>query len=346
MKTSLYRKAWLGVSFPLILSLLMGLLAFTPPQQVNAAATPLEDLPEDALYVPGELVVAFPPGTSVRSTRAQATALAGEVGAQVTRTYAHLALLSIDPAADVTALTDQISAQAVGVYAQPNYIYRIPKPVISASLPSTEARKEFIASGEAVEMPWQDLVTMKQLVRRGGRVQSIPIVPNDGEHAWGWDVIQADFIWDEKAASPLVCLPDTGVDYRHPDLLGKVIKGPDFYNMDNEPEDSHGHGTHLAGIIAAKMNNGADTAVGTSNGKVLAVRVAGSNGWANTFGIAAGLYYCSNNKSVRVINLSMNPPSRWSGLFRPGLWHQRQRETGRGCRRQRRPQRHYGLGAR
>ena len=303
MKTQ--RRLWFGLSLMLILGLLAGMLAFTPTQQVAAAQSAPDDLPEDALVIPGEIVVAYPVGTSVKSTRAQATALAGEVGAQVAQIYAHLALLSVDPGADVEALADQINAMAGGGIAQPNYVYRIPTPIVTASLPATNVRQEITAEGDPEGVTWEELVTKLQKVRKRGRVQSVPIVPDDGEYAWGWDSIQADYIWDDKSASPVVCLPDTGVDYKHPDLKGKVIKGYDFYNMDKMPEDSNGHGTHLAGIISANMNNGEDTAVGVSNSKILAVKVAGSGGWGSTYTLAAGVYYCSNNKAVKVINVSM-----------------------------------------
>ena len=303
MKTQ--RRLWFGLSLMLIVGLVAGLLAFTPTQQVSAAQNIPDDLPEDAIVIPGEIVVAFPTGTSVKSTQAQVASLAGEVGAQVKQTYAHLALLSVDPGADVEALADQINALAGAGYAQPNYVYRIPSSTVTASLPSTNMRQEVTAEGDPEGMSWDGLASMKQLVKKGSRIQSVPIVPNDGEYAWGWDMIQADYIWDDKASSPVVCLPDTGVDYKHPDLKGKVIKGYDFYNMDKMPEDSNGHGTHLAGIISAKMNNGEDTAVGVSNSKILAVKVAGSNGWGSTYTLAAGIYYCSNNKSVKIINVSM-----------------------------------------
>jgi len=54
-----------------------------------------------------------------------------------------------------------------------------------------------------------------------------------------------------------VAVIDTGIDYTHPDLGGcfgagcKVAGGYDFYNNDNDPFDDNGHGTHVAGIIAA-----------------------------------------------------------------------------------------------
>ncbi|HET8719854.1 MAG TPA: S8 family serine peptidase, partial [Candidatus Nitrosotenuis sp.] len=56
-----------------------------------------------------------------------------------------------------------------------------------------------------------------------------------------------------------VAVIDTGVDYTHPDLLGfgpegKVIGGYDFVENDDTPQDTNGHGTEVAGIIAANGN--------------------------------------------------------------------------------------------
>ena len=62
MKTQ--RRLWFGLSLMLILGLVAGLLAFTPTQQVSAAQNVPDDLPEDAIVIPGEIVVAFPAGTS------------------------------------------------------------------------------------------------------------------------------------------------------------------------------------------------------------------------------------------------------------------------------------------
>jgi subtilisin family serine protease len=58
-------------------------------------------------------------------------------------------------------------------------------------------------------------------------------------------------------AGAVVAIVDTGVDYSHPDLGGclgpgcRVLGGYDFVNQDADPKDDHGHGTHVAGIVAA-----------------------------------------------------------------------------------------------
>ena len=94
------------------------------------------------------------------------------------------------------------------------------------------------------------------------------------------------------------------MDYSHPDLTSNIIKGYDFVNGDADPMDDFGHGTHVAGIIAAKMNNGLGMA-GVSTGKVVAVKVLGSQGWGTNFDVAAGINYCANRTDVKVLSMSL-----------------------------------------
>lgn len=78
--------------------------------------------------------------------------------------------------------------------------------------------------------------------------------------ASGVALIRADQVWNDlgaRGAGVTVAVIDTGVDYRHPALgegFGpgfKVVGGYDFVNLDADPMDDSGHGTHVAGIIAA-----------------------------------------------------------------------------------------------
>ena len=60
----------------------------------------------------------------------------------------------------------------------------------------------------------------------------------------------------------VVAVIDSGVDYNHPDLVNQIyrrggeIVGYDFFNRDTDPMDDNGHGTHVAGLIAAEGHNG------------------------------------------------------------------------------------------
>ena len=97
---------------------------------------------------------------------------------------------------------------------------------------------------------------------------------------WALPKIKAAEAWKMTKGSHAVSVAiiDTGIDYRHPDLQGNIWKNPgeiadngkdddgngyiddiygwDFSNNDNDPMDGHGHGTHVAGSIAAATNNG------------------------------------------------------------------------------------------
>jgi len=73
----------------------------------------------------------------------------------------------------------------------------------------------------------------------------------------------------------IISVIDTGVDFNHPDLLGlgldgKIIGGYDFVDNDETPQDSNGHGTQVAGIIASNGNLKGIA----PNSKILAYRVS------------------------------------------------------------------------
>ena len=83
---------------------------------------------------------------------------------------------------------------------------------------------------------------------------------NTGQSVW-WrrGTVDADIdapqAWEvSRGAGITVGLVDTGVDAGHPDLAGRIVPGHDFVEDDGDPQDGHGHGTHVAGTIAAGEN--------------------------------------------------------------------------------------------
>jgi len=73
--------------------------------------------------------------------------------------------------------------------------------------------------------------------------------------------------------APTIAVIDTGVDYNHEELIGRVILGHDYVEDDNDPMDENGHGTAVAGIIAAKVNNGRGIAGISPKSMIYAIRV-------------------------------------------------------------------------
>jgi hypothetical protein len=102
-----------------------------------------------------------------------------------------------------------------------------------------------------------------------------------------------------------VAVLDTGIDATHPDLQGQVLAGYDFVNDDADPLDDHGHGTRMAGIIAALPNNGDGIAGIAPDAQLLAVKVLDAQGYGAYSAIAAGIIYATDN-GARVLNLSLS----------------------------------------
>jgi thermitase len=145
------------------------------------------------------------------------------------------------------------------------------------------------------------------------RIYSASLTPSDpmwGQE-WGADRINAKSAWDKgvNASGVTVAVLDTGVDYNHPELAGRVIKGPDIADQDADPRDLFGHGTHVAGIIGAAGNNGQGIAGVAWNCKILAVKVLSDNGSGTTDAVVEGIRYAADH-GARVINMSLGTGSK------------------------------------
>lgn len=106
-----------------------------------------------------------------------------------------------------------------------------------------------------------------------------------------------------RGAGVRVAIIDTGVDYTHPDLRDAYAGGYDFFSNDADPMDEHWHGTHVAGIVAARANG--TGAVGVApECRLYALKVCGANGAGSFSAIVAALQWCVNN-GIQVANVSL-----------------------------------------
>ncbi|MCX6156263.1 MAG: S8 family serine peptidase [Candidatus Kapabacteria bacterium] len=100
---------------------------------------------------------------------------------------------------------------------------------------------------------------------------------------------------------------DTGIDYTHPDLNVNTSLSKNFVNTQKNANDDHGHGSHVAGIVAAKNNTVGVVGV-CSGAAVIAVKVLDKNGSGQISWIVSGLDYVGKNKianKCNVVNMSL-----------------------------------------
>ena len=118
----------------------------------------------------------------------------------------------------------------------------------------------------------------------------------DAPEAWGISTGDSNVI---------VAILDTGVDMDHPEFSGRFTADRwDFVNNDNNPDDDHGHGTHVAGIAAATGNNGSGVAGVAWDVKIMPVKVMDSEGSGSYYDMIAGINYAVTH-NAQVINMSL-----------------------------------------
>lgn len=144
------------------------------------------------------------------------------------------------------------------------------------------------------------------LMQSGLANQSEPLISNDPyvHMQWALSKIEASSLPEITARSRevLVAILDTGIDRNHEDLNGQIIAEVNF-TASPIPNDSYGHGTHVAGIIAAKENDIGIVGIAPEC-PLLNVKVTDDNGRCQASALAKGIVWAVNN-GANVINISV-----------------------------------------
>jgi subtilisin family serine protease len=152
------------------------------------------------------------------------------------------------------------------------------------------------------------------LVASAGReplVDALTVTPDDElwPQQWGLQLTGFPEAWSRTRGSShvIVAVLDTGVDLTQRELRGAFVPGYDFVNGDADPSDDEGHGTSVAGIIAARGNKHLGVAGVCWSCSIMPVKVLDAQGSGVDSVIAAGIIWAADH-GARVINLSLGGP--------------------------------------
>ncbi|SHJ24483.1 Subtilase family protein [Desulfofundulus thermosubterraneus DSM 16057] len=248
-----------------------------------------------APYVPGEVIVKFKPGVKTSEAKSRLFAAHRGLGLADKKTLPNgVSLFQTNE--DIQEAIEVLKKDPRVEYVQPNYIYRVCEVNVNDPL---------------YNLQW-------------GLVDEV----------YG---TKAPRVWNDATGEGIiVAVIDTGVDYNHPDLKDNIWRntgeeadngmdddgngyvddtvgydfiGSDYLNSkpDNDPMDHFGHGTHVAGIIAAVAGNGRGVAGVAPGVKIMALKAADDSGVLTTGAIVAAIDYAAKN-GANVVNMSFETP--------------------------------------
>ncbi len=247
----------------------------------------------DVEYVPGELLVKYEP--SVRNTAAETYRT--KWGISTLRSFYTIGVqhVKLPKSMTVSQALKLFQSDPSVAYAEPNFYYH---------LDTVPNDKEF-------PLLWG--------MHNTGQMVNGTVGTADAD-------IDAPEAWDRTIGSGvIIAVIDSGLDKSHPDLAANLwthpgeiaangidddgngyiddIRGWDFVDNDNTPNDAHGHGTHVAGTIAAVGNNGIGVAGVSWGSKIMTLRAFDANGFSTTASEVAAIEY-ANGMGAQVINAS------------------------------------------
>ena len=146
--------------------------------------------------------------------------------------------------------------------------------------------------------------------------------PNDPDYyrLWGMQAIHAPEVWDSFTGTDDVysIVIDTGIDYDHEDLKDNVSieysrnfvgYGTSGYDAE-DIADVEDHGTHCAGTIAARGNNGKGVAGVSWKAKIIALRALGEDGIGDVSNVLAAVNYVvkllRDNPDMKIASVNMS----------------------------------------
>ena len=156
-------------------------------------------------------------------------------------------------------------------------------------------------------LPLASVYAGLDLIKEGGAALTEPrpeAAPANKEIPWGVARLNAPAAWDYSAGKGVkVAVIDTGIDYTHPDLAPNYKGGWNAVTNTSDPKDDQGHGTHVAGTIAA-ARDGSGVAGVAPAADIYAVKVLDKNGSGQYSWIISGIEWAIDNK-MDVINMSL-----------------------------------------
>ncbi|MET0417219.1 MAG: S8 family serine peptidase [Actinoplanes sp.] len=128
---------------------------------------------------------------------------------------------------------------------------------------------------------------------------------------WDFSKISVAKAWEQSTgAGVVVAVIDSGVDATHPDLQGNVLAGYDaIADKAGAGTDPNGHGTHVAGTIAAVTGNNAGISAIAPDATILPIRALGANGSGYMSDTAEGILWAADH-GASVINMSLGSSSK------------------------------------